>query len=775
MYYTYDIMKLFIYNWELRQKDPKTLIIAHGLTLDNKYHNVMIDYFYPFCYVEPREYKEADVRRMENIIMRSSTNINSKETYSKVSFKGYSSMIAQNGYMKDINLITMFLSENKFPFTGWFETEPNLEPLHDIISTFPRILSFDIECISSSGIGMPKAYRRGDRIEMISLVIGRYLEKEYTKYLIYVGKNEEINIRDCTTFSCSTERELLDRFGKIILLEDPDIITGYNIFGFDFDYILKRCKLTLTALPEISRGGRTTSYPVAWSSGAYGENYYNRVEASGRIFIDMILFFRRMHLPSYSLDSVSRKFLGTGKKEVSHEKVWKDRSLIQEYAEYCVNDSVLTIELFNMFYMWTEVCEMSRAMMCSIEDIYTRGEQMKVLNQVVYSCISRGIVLKRIEKTEEWTDIKGALVMEPDIGLYKKCSVVDFQSMYPSIMILYNICPSTYIGYKEFSQETVGILPYIARQLIDERKKVKATMNSSNGMTRQILNSRQMSLKICANSLYGVLGFENNAYLGHNGCSRSITGIGRHMLRTISRYIKRKCGYDVVYGDTDSCVICFGDDIDKDICISITKDICGRINDEVLTKPMMLNFEEFYDLIIFFTKKRYIMFKDESITYKGVAKVRSNYCNYVKNCYEELIRSIGRMDNEDTLKRIVIKSFIELLEGDVSIDDLVLTKSVKPLETYKTQVSPQYIMAKRLLRQGEDWTSRLEYVFVLNDNRLQGDKMYTPYEVERNGMEIDYTYYLDRQLIPALKDLLLVTNLDEYVKDIRREISDKYR
>ncbi|KAF8583032.1 ribonuclease H-like protein, partial [Ramaria rubella] len=283
-------------------------------------------------------------------------------------------------------------------------------------------------------------------------------------------------------------------FGNIVLEGDPDIITGYNIF--DFDYILKRCKLFLIPLPEISRSGETTSHPVAWSSSAYGENFYNRIEASGRIFIDMMIFFQRMNLGSYSLDFISRKFLGIGKKDISHENVWRDRSLIEEYARYCVNDSVLTIDLFNMFYMWTEVCEMSRAMMCSIEDIYTRGEQMKVLNQVVYSCISRGIVLKKIEQKEQWTNIKGALVMEPEIGLYRNCSVVDFQSMYLSIMILYNVCPSTFIGYKKFSTETVGILPYVAQQLISERKKVKEKIKDSDGMVRQILNSRQMSLKI---------------------------------------------------------------------------------------------------------------------------------------------------------------------------------------------------------------------------------------------------------------------------------------
>jgi DNA polymerase delta subunit 1 len=768
-------MKVFVYNWEIKQKDPKVIILAHSLTTENKYHLNIIDYFFPFCFVEPQV--ACNARRSEDMLMRTSRDINRREIYSKVTFDNYSSMMnecSRHGYMTDISMITMFLSEYNFPFTGWFETNPLLKPVQDIVPTFPKILSFDIECISSSGIGMPQPYKRGDRIEMISMVSGTYLGKDRKNYLIYVGTRDEILLEDCECICCSTEQDLLRSFGEVVTNEDPDVITGYNIFEFDFDYILKRCKLTLSPLPEISRSGETTTHPVEWSSGAYGQNFYNRVEASGRIFIDMILFFRRMHLGSHSLDSVSRRFLGVGKKDISHEKVWRDRSLIEEYAKYCINDSVLTLDLFNMFYMWTEVCEMSRTMMCSIEDIYTRGEQIKVLNQVVHSCISRKIVLQKMEKREPWSDLKGALVIEPVVDIYPGCVVLDFASMYPSIMISHNICPSTYIGYRKFSQSIPGILPQLAKQLIDERKKVKDMMKNEDGMVKQILQSRQQSLKISANSLYGVLGFEKNKYLGHQGCSSSITGIGRSMLKMVIEHITKIYERKVIYGDTDSCVIHYGKDMSEEECIEASTEICEDINSNLLIKPMSLSFEEYYNLMIFFSKKRYIMFKGDSIKYKGVAKVRSNYCNYVKDCYEKLIKSIGRQDDMDSMKRLIINCFVNLLQGEVSLDDLVLTKSVKPLEQYKTTSPPQYIMASRLLAQGENWESRLEYIFIDNGGRLQGHKMYTPYEVERNDMPIDYKYYLDKQLVPALKDLISVVGLGGYVSAIRSFLDEDF-
>jgi DNA polymerase elongation subunit (family B) len=766
-------MKVFIYNWELREKSPKVVIVAHSMNKQGKYIPIVINSFKPFCYLEQWKTRGVDSLYSEEVILKSSTDINNESVYECLYFENCDQMTESCGYMSDINPITMFLSKNKFPFTGWFETDPKLRPLDEVRSTYPKVACFDIECISRTGYGMPKPYRRGDTIEMISILTGKYLEDYWKRYLIYVGEEDEIEMKDCICICCQNEWQLIQEFGSVIKDEDPDIITGYNIFGFDFDYILKKCQLRLKPFPEISRNGKTKFHYMEWESSAYGINYYNVIESSGRVFIDMMLFFQRKNLGSYSLDFVSKKYLNEGKKEISHEKVWRDRSLIQEYAEYCIHDSELTMRLFNMFYMWTDVCEMSRVMICSIEDIYTRGEQIKVLNQVVYSCISRGIVLKRLENKEPWKELKGAFVFEPNKGLYEKCVVVDFQSMYPSIMISYNICPSTYIRNGKFTKKQKGILPNIAEQLLSERKKVKDEMKEKSGIMKQILESRQYSLKISANSLYGVLGFEKNKYLGHYECSSTITSIGRDMLIRVADYINNSMNLDVIYGDTDSCVICFDKKLNKEECISKARDVCSNIN-EFLPKPMFLNFEAYYDIMLFFAKKKYVMFNGEDVTFKGVATVRSNYCPFVKKCYREIIGLIGKRATIDEIKLYITTSVIELMEGLVPIDDLVLTKSVKPLERYKTTNTPQYIMANRLLLQGENWQSKLEYIFVSNNKKLQGEKMYTPDEVEKNRMSVDYKYYLKRQLIPSIKDLLSVVGLEDFCRHMIDRVVPSY-
>ena len=358
------IMKIFVYNWEVTSE---VIIKAHAIDEYGEYTCTVINDFKPFCFIESVDGK----------LMRSSLDISEEKSYKLLEFDSYKSMEnfvsehrykGKNVFMNDIPVISAFLGSKGYPLTGWFDMRNgNIEPLEDHISpTYPKIACFDIECTCSTGQGMPKSYRRKDVITMISVVFHKYLDSEFQKYLLYVGKNMG-NIENCTILSFDDEMDMIDGFSNLIKSQDPDIITGYNIFGFDFDYILSRLKLRLKLFPDFSRNGVTFTYKVDWTSNAYGENFYNRIESSGRVFIDMMLYFRRQKLDSYSLDFVSKKYLGKGKMNVKHH----GKDDITEYGIYCINDSVLTLELFDKFYMWTNVCEMARVMRCSIEDIYT--------------------------------------------------------------------------------------------------------------------------------------------------------------------------------------------------------------------------------------------------------------------------------------------------------------------------------------------------------------------------------------------------------------------
>ena len=813
-------MRAFIYEWEIPETSSRFTIHGHALNDDMENIILSITGYNPYCYLPLTS--SDDIERMADAsgvhplrvdrkIMASTTNIATKTVYMRAEFATTEEMRqfcakTWNICMDEVDPITAFLSYHQFPYVGWFDMDrwkerdgyfhvsvKKLQALREETAvTHPKIACIDIETVSNSGAGMPKPYKRCDRIEMVSIVCKKYLDKSFIKYLVYIG--DGIQLDDVTCIGCVNEVELIEEMANVISKEDPNIITGYNIFGFDMGYILARMKLRLLPLPNMSRGihGKTTTRKVNWSSSAYGQNVYDRIEVSGRVFIDLMLFFRRMKLDKYSLDFVSRTYLGDGKKDMSPEtmfKYFRNRDLdgLRLVAEYCMHDSMLTLLLFDKFFMWTEVCEMARAMHCSIEDIYTRGEQLKVLNQVIFKCVERDIVLaKRKDKVVDAFKYEGAFVLEPTKGIFEGCTVVDFQSLYPSVLISYNFCPSTYVTSKflkkdavnvvdvngkkthYFRKHPIGLLPDLAQGLLSERFIVKAQLkDATDELTRKVLDRRQNALKICANSIYGITGFASNKYFGHVPTAESITCMGREMLEGTVKKIRDNFNVSVVYGDTDSCMIWHNGETDREKNIAMANKIIEHINRE-LPKPLKLLVEKYYEKMAFLTKKRYLMY-DGVVKTKGVANSRRNYCTFTRNLYADTIKLMFE-HGEDAVFEHVFDQVMRLIQGRVPLDELVMTKSIKPLESYKSTSVPHVIMYRRLISDGNvvELGNRLEYLFVDVGYKckLQGQKMFTPQEVGSKSLTVDYLYYVEKQLIIAMDELLSLLGREKYISNL---------
>lgn len=759
-----------------------------------------LDRLYDECGVYPSGIK---------VVTRTSTlDISTRCTYMMLSFKTHNGMrrfarCCKTRYMDDVDPITSFLGYHGFGFVGWYQVPSEVVHVKDVVYlvgentvTYPTVMCIDIETMCSLGYGMPKPYKRGDTIEMVSMVVKRYLSKEPgRKYLVYVSKTGEntLSLPDgVVVIPVDDEVELIHAMVGVIMEEDPHVITGYNIFGFDITYILSRLKLRLLPLPNMSgvREGTTRAQRVDWSSSAYGSNVYDRLEISGRVLIDLMLYFRRMKLDRYSLDFVSKKFLGEGKKDMSPDQMWmyfrnRDADGLRLVGEYCIHDSVLTLELFDKFFLWTDMCEMGSAMRCNLEDIYGRGEQVKVLNQVIYKCRERDLVLTpRLSRVVD-TRYEGAYVLEPTKGIYSKCTVVDFQSLYPSILIAYNLCPSTWISHKfyrkdmvnlvdsgregivhAYRRQPVGVLPDLVAGLLSQRVSVKEQLGRcTDDMTRIVLDRRQNALKICANSVYGIMG-SGNRYMGHTNTAESVASMGRKLLDTVVHKIDTYRGHKVVYGDTDSCFIHHAthrkvEDVDK-----ILEDINGE-----LPHPVKLLKEKYYVKAAFLTKKRYLLYDGQHITSKGVASARRNYCVFARNLYLDTVRNIFEKKPMEVLDHVV-KTIGNLIDGKISHEDLVMTVSIKSIGSYTNVNTPHVVMAKRLQALGNsiELGSRLEYLFVKapdgKNPRLQGERMYTPAEVLEGGLEVDYMFYVRKQLATPLDELLGLVGFEGCVQDI---------
>lgn len=812
-------MKAFVFDWKFLEYGQHAVVEAYCIQNNTRERWQIIGYK-PYCFIGVID--ENRVRRLMDLQLHyssepwygpSTESLQCTKRYVKVWFDGIPSMTIFTKtasskkiqvYMNELDPLIVFLSTYQLERTGWVQGTPfegTLFRAGTLSMTEeadcppiprPRIACLDIECFSSKG-GMPKGYDPQDRIEMISIVC------EDRKCLVYIdGPNRFVTIEGCQSISCLSEQDLIVQTFEVLKDFDPDVITGYNIFGFDFRYILSRLSLYLDPLPDISRYADKTSFKkVEWESSAYGNNDYYKLECTGRISFDAFLFFRRFRLEKHSLDYVAEKYLGEGKDPMPVEtmfQAFRTGDRFADVASYCIKDSELVLRLLDRFSIWEELCETSRAMDCAMGDIHTRGEQMKILSQVARECILRKIVLVRPENRTGRDEYQGAYVLEPTKGIHGPCTILDFQSLYPSIMIAFNICPSTYVASKYaesadqdtlvgvtrypsanwihleevshgYNQKPQGILPGLAEKVISKRKKVKERIKNVSDKSSKLLvtlDKRQNALKIAANSIYGAMGAKESQYLFHVQSAESITAVGRNLLKSLSQLIPRVYGVQVLYGDTDSCMI----QASPDLCKKIASEITG-----MLPSPMSLNFEASYDRIFLLAKKMYVLYRisDGFIKYKGVINARRGYCHYAKGFYEVILKTILESNSPQAVVDRVNAEISRLTHHQVPMEALIMTKSVRNLDSYKV-VQPHVAMALRLRSRGftiEPGT-RLEYVFAVPGDDTEGPMDYMPERKTLTEMAkrlvsmlewdpkvhtLDQQYYIEKQVARGVNSL----------------------
>ena len=576
-----DTMELFVYTWVYNGYT----IYGHCLDPNGSHVCIKVQDFFPSCYIEGDTVPRSTVipRAAKFQRMLSSKDISRLQPFYRLYFDNASDLTSFSKehsykcYMADIPQVATFLSQINADHVGWvkvtstsadstLQTTVRMKNIQSIPNKIPpctpRVMAFDIE-VKSIDSGMPQPHRIKDTVEMISVVIFG-AEKPTEKFIMHMFKPFCIDgVQDITFI---TEIELIVGFFNLMKDKDPTIVTGFNIYGFDMHYLVSRLKLRLVEIPPAHRGtsGTVDVIKVDWSSEAYGHNSYDRLVIGGRVIVDMYLYFKRMKLDKYSLDFVSAKFIGEGKNDMPYKDMAGaflsgDHAALCKVAQYCVQDSVLVMKLFDKVQMWIDMCEISKITRCGIEDIYTRGEQMKMVSQCVAECERRNIVLQP-QKPSNWKQYEGAYVLEPTKGVYDGCSIVDFQSLYPSIIIAYNICPSTYaahgdirIGDHGFRSTPIGLLPGMIKRILEERKQVKAQMkviSNARSVEYIVLDRRQNALKICANSVYGMMGFQSSRYFGHLGCAESVTTAGRLLLSETVHTINNNYPVEVLYGDS---------------------------------------------------------------------------------------------------------------------------------------------------------------------------------------------------------------------------------
>ena len=476
---------------------------------------------------------------------------------------------------------------------------------------------------------------------------------------------------------CDTESQLLSKFIQYLTVHDPDIIVGHNYIGFDLDVLLHRMKHHNTA--SWSRLGRLQRrHMPKLQSGAGGQRdstWEERQISSGRLICDTYLTCKELisiKQDSYSLSSLAEKQLNITRYEIENDNLTeyfkeanntfqpnKDSNLIDRNLEFLIkyneNDTFLQFSLLFKFqliplskqltnlagYLWSKSLTGSRAERISFYLMHEFNNKNYILPdkppskfkniQRPASTVAQKASNQDNEhgeepsedgpapsKTKKNVSYTGGLVLPPKRGFYDEfILLLDFNSLYPSLILEYNICFTTFDPRMQYDKDNnlillevpeiinkqeKGILPGLIKQLVDRRRSVKNLLKTEKDPLKiEQLNIRQLALKLTANSIYGCLGFPQSRFYGVL-LAELITKKGREALTNAKAITEGKLGHNVIYGDTDSIMVASG-------CSTLQKarEIAEIVKKEINKKytKLEIDLDGIFKKILLLKKKKY--------------------------------------------------------------------------------------------------------------------------------------------------------------------------
>ncbi|KCZ82291.1 hypothetical protein H312_00314 [Anncaliia algerae PRA339] len=683
-------------------------------------------------------------------------------------------------------------------------------PFNEEYSKLPslKILSFDIECVSNS-YGFPVPNK--DPV----IQIGNTIWKDGKMEKVIFCLNETENIPGAEVRWFNKEEILLEKWFEFFKKCDPDIVMGFNIKNFDFPYLFDRAKaLKISDYDLIGRSSKRVKIrEFNFSSRQQGNTSSKEIEMDGRLVFDMYQVIKKDYkLRSYSLNNVSVHFLGDQKEDLPFYEIKKlqekDKNTRKRIATYCLKDSYLPIILFNKLNTLLNYTELSRVTGIPIEWVTLRGQSIKVLSLIYRKTKESGYLCPTLEVVENDSTYEGGFVMDPIKGFYPDpISVLDFSSLYPSIMISNNLCYTTLIPSKDiykfneedyiqtpsdnyFVKKTVkeGLLPQIFNYLLDNRKKTKKMMNETEDEElKSCFQARQIAFKLAANSIYGFTG----SMVGKLPCleiSQSTTAFGRNMIVKTKKLIEEKYveGYEinesdfsykfkenvkVIYGDTDSVMI---DLKEKDINIvyKISKCISEFVSSKFV-KPVSLEFEKVYFPFLLINKKRYagLIHKTQKVDTKGIETVRRDNCELVKNVVETSLQYILWERNVDKAKEYIKNTVRDLYLDKIDMSQLVISKSISKTESKYLVKQAHVVLAEKMKKRDPNTApglgDRVAYVIVKGEKNAPAyERSEDPLYVLEKGLSLDIDYYIEHQLANPIYRLFepIVENVSELLR-----------
>ncbi len=389
----------------------------------------------------------------------------------------------------------------------------------------PLILSFDIEQNSTNPSAMPDNEKSGDKIFQISCVLAREGDgvDKFEKILLSLGDPDQDAVgKDTEIRRFPTESDLLLGYTSLVKEKNPNVIVGYNIFTYDIPHMIARAKGHAMCFGEFDKLGfhriaHSEARLIKWSSAAHKDQEFEFLDAEGRLFIDLLPLIKRDYkFNTYSLKAVSKELLQDNKIDLSPKGIFKcyklgmrrerdgsygakARKAMGVVGKYCIMDSVLPLLLMEKMQTWVGLTEMAKTYGCQMFALYTAGMQIKVYSTVYKHCLQQGIVVEKdayqAKAGERYT---GAHVFDPVPGLHKKVVCCDFASLYPCIMIAYNLDYSTFVTDDAVPDSQCNIMDWEDHVSCEHDPKIirrKELTDFINAEKAELTNLRKVKVK----------------------------------------------------------------------------------------------------------------------------------------------------------------------------------------------------------------------------------------------------------------------------------------
>ncbi|MBI2173167.1 MAG: ribonuclease H-like domain-containing protein [Candidatus Aenigmarchaeota archaeon] len=731
-------MKFCLLDADYEVRDGKPVIILIGV--DAKGNRAVVeDSFLPYFYAT-KAVKAPGIVGMEKVLMKLGGKeqslvkvyVDLPQNVQKVRdmVKGHSDC-----YEYSVNFCKRYLIDKGFYPLGWLsmkgghveKSSGGSPPLH--------ILAFDMEVVDG-------------KIVMISFATH--------------GSKGVITYKDAPhVIRAKDEKDMLEKLFAVMEKEKPHIIVTYNGDGYDFNILRQRMEELKIAGPRIA---------------FEKHSYMSSARVSGFVHIDLYnfvnnLIFQQLASEVYTLAEVSEELLGRTKKELSYEDIinmWKDD--VNALSEYCLNDSVLTLELSDrLLPQLFELCRVS-------------GQLPFDCSRLTYGLLVEWFLMRKAAEMKiihpnppHWDEIqkrrlkrfRGGYVKEPVRGLHDGIAVFDFRSLYPSIIVTFNISPETLncrccsskvpgLEY-HFCRKRKGFVPSVLEEVLQRRQAIKKKMNKAKGDEFERLGGEQTALKLVANSTYGLFGSPSARWYCFD-CGQAAAAYGRHFIQKTIKSAEKN-GLEVLYGDTDSLFVKAGD--------AAAKKFLRKMNSS-LPGVMELDLQGIYARGLFVpqklgnytAKKRYALLDSKgNMTVRGLETVRKDWCDMARKLQHEVLHLVLQKKENDAVRK-VREAVENVRKRQVSMEDIVMrTQMGKSLEEYKS-TGPHIEVAKRLKAEGRNIHEGMVISYVITKGHGSISQRAMP--ADKVGIrDYDIEYYTKNQVLSVALRVLQVFGYKE--------------